>query len=261
MYICYQKKMLRLSQVWFYEKRTDFPGKENGDTSDAKKADIAFFHGIKEPEKGAFTICQTFHTQISDLTLTEEELFSKISKTERYQIRKNMREDVTVKTWNSRQILEDPGVLEALAQMFEAMYASKGKAKTMNREQVKAYARAGGLYITCVEKDGEALVYHSYTMDGENARLLHSVSDFREREDANLIAHSNKRLHWEDMKLFAALGIKYYDWGGISSLEEPNGIDKFKMKFGGELTTYYNVFAGQTLLGKLAILAMKVKGF
>ena len=98
-------------------------------------------------------------------------------------------------------------------------------------------------------------------MDEKNARLLHSVSDFREREDASLIARSNKRLHWADMELFSSMGIEVYDWGGISSLEKPNGIDSFKMKFGGQLVTRYNVFLGRTILGKLAILALKIKGF
>lgn len=62
------------------------------------------------------------------------------------------------------------------------------------------------------------------------------------------------------MKLFAGIGIQKYDWGGISSLTEPNGIDVFKMKFGGDLTTYYNVITGQTPLGKLAMLVLKKKG-
>lgn len=31
--------------------------------------------------------------------------------------------------------------------------------------------------------------------------------------------------------------------GGISSYSNPNGIDKFKMSFGGEYRKYFNVFA------------------
>lgn len=36
--------------------------------------------------------------------------------------------------------------------------------------------------------------------------------------------------------------LKEYDWGGIASYESPNGIDKFKMSFGGEYRKYYNLF-------------------
>lgn len=255
MVIKYRKKMLRLAQIWF----EPVPAGRTAGTE--KGTDIAFYHQVEKPVSGLFAISRPFHTQVSDLTLPGEELFSQISKTERYQIRKNMRDDVTVENWDSPSLLEHPEVLEGLAEMFEAMYASKNTPKTMNREQILQYAKAGGLFVTCVKKDGEALVYHSYTMDEKNARLLHSVSDFREREDASLIARSNKRLHWADMELFSSMGIEVYDWGGISSLEKPNGIDSFKMKFGGQLVTRYNVFLGRTILGKLAILALKIKGF
>ena len=31
-----------------------------------------------------------------------------------------------------------------------------------------------------------------------------------------------------------------YDWGGLSSFDNPNGIDTFKMSFGGEKVIYYD---------------------
>lgn len=37
----------------------------------------------------------------------------------------------------------------------------------------------------------------------------------------------------------------------------PNGIDAFKFKFGGETLTYYNVYEGISLIGKLAIGVLK----
>lgn len=30
------------------------------------------------------------------------------------------------------------------------------------------------------------------------------------------------------------MGVKEYDWGGMASYESPNGINKFRMSFGGE---------------------------
>ena len=59
-------------------------------------------------------------------------------------------------------------------------------------------------------------------------------------------------------KTFRKKGLIRYDWGGISDFDNPNGIDEFKLKFGGEKITYYNIFAGNTLLGKLAVTAMKL---
>ena len=72
-----------------------------------------------------------------------------------------------------------------------------------------------------------------------------------------MIGRANKRLHWEYIKYFKQKGLLRYDWGGISDFENPNGIDEFKLKFGGEKITYYNIFAGNTVLGKAAVLAMK----
>ena len=73
------------------------------------------------------------------------------------------------------------------------------------------------------------------------------------------MARANKRLHWEDMKLFKERGVSLYDWGGISDPDHPNGIDAFKMKFGGKPLTYYNVLKGITVLGRLGIRVMKLK--
>ena len=131
----------------------------------------------------------------------------------------------------------------------------------MNLEQMRAYAREGALYCSRVRKDGEDLVYHSYLADETCARLLHSVSDFRESQDGALISRANRGLHWEDMKRFAKKGLSVYDWGGIPNPEAPNGIDQFKIKFGGEPVTYYNAIEGRSVLGKLAVLALRIKGF
>lgn len=55
------------------------------------------------------------------------------------------------------------------------------------------------------------------------------------------------------------MGITQYDWGGIANPEEPNGIDQFKMGFGGEAASYYNVIIGVSLLGKITLSSMKAK--
>ena len=75
--------------------------------------------------------------------------------------------------------------------------------------------------------------YHSCICDDKNIRLLHSCSEFRETDTAfrNAIGRANKYLHWKDMLYFINQHKEKYDWGGISSFDTPNGIDKFKMSF------------------------------
>ena len=69
---------------------------------------------------------------------------------------------------------------------------------------------------------------------------------------------ANKFLHWHDWLLLKNIGVIEYDWGGIASYDNPNGIDKFKMSFGGEYRKYYNISAVCSLRAKLYTLLRKV---
>ena len=65
----YRKKGIRITQVW-YPDQTDLSN---------VKTDILFFHGVEKKDTEKNRIYTTFHTQMSDLTLTEEELLEKIN--------------------------------------------------------------------------------------------------------------------------------------------------------------------------------------
>ena len=111
--------------------------------------------------------------------------------------------------------------------------------------------------------DGETLSVHTYLDLGDTARLYHSCSLFRDRkEEAALIGRSNKRLHWEDMLYFKNKGFTTYDWGGISSFDNPNGIDTFKLSFSGDVErdrhTYYNGQIPVTLKGRIMLKAYRI---
>ncbi len=245
--ITYKKKGIRITQVWF-------------PTEDWKslKTDLFFVHGVYEKEsKGVW---QTFHTLLSDLSASEEDLMAAIHKNVRYEIRRNQKEDVTYRIYTAKEIAEDKELLDKFAAMYEAMYAEKGMKQTLNKEQMMLYAGADALMISAMMMGEDAAVMHSYIVEGEKVRLLHSVSEFRREDmDANFIARCNKRLHWEDFCYFKQEGRTEYDWGGVSSLENPNGIDAFKFKFGGKPFTYYNQYAAGSFLGKMMLLGLKLK--
>lgn len=247
--ITYRKKKVAVTQLWFA-----------GDMAAGQqvKTDILFFHGM--PFKAADRDCLSteFHTLISNLSESEETLFSKINKNVRYEIRRNCKETAEYKTFTSKELAEQPEVTEQFADMYELMYREKGVKAAFNMTQFKAYMKEEAIMLTAIYEGGRPLVFHSYIVGEDQVRLLHSVSDFRSGEvDANLVARANKRLHWEDMLLFQKEGRRSYDWGGVSSLEKPNGIDAFKFKFGGEPLTYYNVYKGKSWLGKMAVFVMK----
>lgn len=250
MYISYRKHGVRIGQVWFEEKWEKTP----------PSPDIVFFHGMKERQEGKDCRTDIFHTLSQDLLLPEEELYSGIQKNVRYEIRKNEKEPMEIRVLEAQELVRCPESLKELEAMYEAMYRSKGMKQRLNHEQLLCYAKTDALVLTEILSQEQILVIHSYLTDGKQTRLLHSVSEFRDGTcDANLVARANKRLHWEDIKLFKERGVSLYDWGGISDPDHPNGIDAFKMKFGGKPLTYYNVLKGVTVLGKLGIRAMNLK--
>lgn len=252
MNIVYKKKGIRIKHNWFCDSIEL--------SQNANKVDVLFFHQMLSEPEIKNVVCEEFHTLITDLKREEEEILSDINKTERYQIRKNTREDVKILYYDSVTLLKEEGILNQLEQIYKSMYAAKGIHQSINHEQMICYAKEGALVLSCAWLGDVPLVMHTYLRDNRQARLLHSVSEFRTNDiDANLIARANKRLHWEDIRLFRELGLCTYDWGGISSFENPNGIDIFKMKFGGKPVTHYNIILGNSLLGKIGIFLFKLK--
>lgn len=250
----YQKKFLKVNQIWYPKEVTI-----SQLLAQKRKADILFVHGVLEKEKkGGFRGWQEYHTCMSDLTLSEEELLAAINKTVRYQFRRSEKDSIEIFFYGKKDIEKSPELLSAFANIYERMYRSKGSDTKLNMRAIKKYLEVDAIIFSAVWYEGEMIVFHSYICDATDTRLLHSASCFREESaDQSMIGRANKRLHWEDMKYFKNKGLLRYDWGGISDFENPNGIDEFKMKFGGEKTTYYNVFVGNTPLGKLAVTAMK----
>lgn len=237
-------------QVWFPEE---------GNKTRCR-GDICFVHGVTETEVNKNLFYQTFHSLVSDLCIDEEEQLSKINKNVRYEIRRSNKEDVYTKVYSSDELMKNEQVLTQFGDMYEQMYKQKGMDAKINFRQINEYVKTGSFLLTAVCENEKPLVFHSYIMGEKTVRLLHSVSDFRsDNADANMIARTNKRLHWDDICLFKKMGKEKYDWGGISDFENPNGIDAFKLKFGGTPVTYYNQYEGISLLGKIAVSYMKRK--
>lgn len=253
--VLYQKKFLKVNQIWYPGKTAIAELLRQG-----RKADILFVHGVAAEEtKGRFCGWQEYHTCMNDITLPEEEMLAAVNKAVRYQFRRSEKDQIAIRFYTKSDIEQAPELLSAFADIYERMYQSKGSDTRLNLSAVKKYLEADGILFSAVWRAGELLLFHSYICDDTDARLLHSASCFREESaDQSMIGRANKRLHWEDILYFKKKGLLRYDWGGISDFDNPNGIDEFKLKFGGDKITYYNVFAGNTLLGKLAVAGMKL---
>lgn len=179
-----------------------------------------------------------------------------LSKNTLYEIRRAKKEKVETFFYNSNEILSTPELIEDFGLFYSKMYEEKGlQLHQLPYNQLVACANENGLIISLAKIDGETVVYHSYIVDDNNARLWHSCSLFRnlDNKQKNAIGRANKYLHYSDVEFFLKKGIHKYDWGGISSFLEPNGIDKFKLSFGGEPTDYYNITIRHSLKARLAL--------
>lgn len=183
-------------------------------------------------------------TLISDLSCSEDELRAKMTKTVKNEINRSIRENVAINSYDGREITDS--LLEDFSSMYYEMYEEKGlHGHYLPVNELKEYAKHNALVVTTAEIDGKIVVYHSYIKDDAHSRFLQSCSEFRVADNAtrNAIGRANKYLHWNDWMLLKSMGIIEYDWGGIASYDNPNGIDRFKMSFGGEYRKYYNISA------------------
>lgn len=184
------------------------------------------------------------HTLITDLTVAEDEIVQSFTRTFRYQVNRAQREEILTHVFTSEQLSKDDAVIKSFSEMYRLMFEEKGrKNASINTRELEAYIKSNSLIITCTYLKDNPVVYHSYVCDGKHARLLHSCSEFRAAENAtrNAIGRANKYLHVQDMRYFISLGYEEYDWGGVFSYDGDDGIDKFKMSFGGTHRDYYNI--------------------
>lgn len=251
----YKKNMLKIQNVWFANEE-DVP--KVLELSKVIGVDVLNIHGVKFLRKPEGWNEQ--YTIVSDLNEAEEEMFSKIRKNYRYEIRRTEKEGVIIKQYNSKEFADEEALLDAFEDTYNQMYRDKGMKTVFNRAQVEEYLRTGCMFVSIGFFDETPYVFHSYIYNSDKVRFYYSTSPFRRDKDvAALIGRINKAVHWCDMKMFKKMGVTNYDWGGISDEDASNGIDQFKAGFGGHIEKYYNKFIGVSLKGKMAIKLMEVK--
>ena len=248
----YDKCGVKIQNIWFagYDDINKIKKDARND-----KIDIIFLHGVDFNDTHSDWSEQ--YTLVSDLRETEEKLHEKISKTFKYDIRRAIKEEVKIRIFNSEEFILEEDLIDEFEKTYNQMYQDKGMNVSFNRKQMIEYLRTGCLIVSIGFYKDEPYVFHSYIYNSTNARLLHSTSSFRnDKEVAALIGRMNKAMHWNDLIKFKEMGVIYYDWGGISAKDAPNGIDQFKVSFGGDIKKYYNKIIGVSLKGK-AIVAIK----
>ena len=222
------------------------------------KADVVYLHssdsGEMDVSKG--TILQKQYTLLTDLKYSEEEILANIKKNCKYEIRRSEREEVQVHFYEKQQICENMEIIKKFETTYNQMFDKKRlSGYRFNLELVEKAIEMNSILISsCTNASGDNEVFHAYLRDNESCVLMYSASPLWGNEDkdkANEIGRMNKYLHWKDIQYFKNNGLSRYEWGGISDPKEPNGIDRFKMEFGGEVAQYNNYIIPVSIIGRV----------
>lgn len=245
----YRKQFFSIEHVWFSDK------------IEKSQADVTMYHGLQSSELAGNINCAYIKinkqsTIITDLSLPSELLWKKINKGTKYEIRRAEKEEIRVAYFTGSDMPDN--LLDDFEQTYCRMYSAKGMKKAFNRRLVRKYMDNNMIVFSVAYYQDEPLVFHSYIVDKLNARFYYSCSPFRDMPEISaVIGRMNRFLHWKDFEYFKEREIDVYDWGGINSRENPDGISRFKLEFGGNPVDRYNYIVANTFLGKVAFLIMR----
>lgn len=236
---------LKINRVWFLTNY--YNSKEEITNCDIVR--LIRYRGtdIKEIGEEQYTI-------FTELTLDENEILQKMNKNVRYEIRRASKEDLKISIYDYKDLLRDKKILKDFKSTYDSFAEISGQPELKNDfddRKILSYIENKCIKVSeIVFCNGR--VFHMYVYDEDNSCLIYSASDFRNSNvDRNLAGRANKLLHYNDMLHFKSIGVKNYDWGNISSKDNPNGIDIFKMSFGGEIEKIRNIFIPITIKGKI----------
>lgn len=227
------------------------------------KCDVVYMHSNDIPkannELKNGVLRQEQYTVVNNLLQTEEELYSKISKTLRYEIRRGQKEQTDCVIYQDDLKLSD---LNEFEKIYNEMFKSKKLRNRFNKQLVKEGLKKKNIVISKATNpdNSKCIVYHAYLVDGNSTLLMYSASTLatlKQKQDINMIGWMNKYLHWYDMKWFKSQGYSKYDWGGIGDINNLNGIARFKLCYGGEMVTHYNYLKSISYKGKLYVALVK----
>ncbi len=256
-----RKKYVKIRNFWFETDRN---------RSEESGADFAEYHDlarIPADKTGVIGIMKR-QTLVTDLTADEEVLKSAFRKNTKYEIRRAVKEGCTAVFYDADVLKKNDELIRKINREHARLFRMKGARVKDEYPYMHAAASKNMLSASAAFFSDQAeCVYHVYVTGNKTARLLHSVSVYRDavsNDERSAIGRANRFLHFQDMMHFKEMGYAVYDWGGYSQEEEFKSISDFKLSFGGREETVYTIYYAASLLGKLLSGAVKkfwLKGF
>lgn len=203
---------------------------------------FTFYYRIIVSQKHFGFIQKKYYTVNILLDKSLEEIFNGFTSTVKNEIRRGERENIKF------------GFIYDI-EKFKRFYNSFAFEKEIPKlDEALFYGYKDKLCITCATYKNEILSAHAYVVDKQAGitRLLYSSSiRLIEDVDSNFISRANKYLHFKDMEYFKTNGYLIYDFGGYAynTIEiQKQGINKFKLSFGGEVVKYFDYQSYLTVL-------------
>lgn len=227
---------------------------------DSANTDIYLIHGAQYRKQPFSLMFFPQASLIKYLRGSEEDVWASLGKHSRKFIQRSIREATEVTLLAPEKITDE--TLEICASLYERMKAAKGIPDNFNTDLAKTYTANRNLMVALAYVNGTPVGFKASIYDQSHLRSWVSAFSFREDEfDRHVISRAHQQVEWQIMRWCLVNGIEYYDFGGISSFEKPNGIDEFKIAMAkdGERVEYDNFLVGKSLVGKLAILGYALK--
>lgn len=247
----------------------DFWFETDRNKEEEKGADFAQYHDLRSvsTDKHGLVVVQPRKTLVNNLNEDAEEIIAHFKKNTKYEVRRATKEGCYSKFIIGSEVCSHEDILKRIDSAHAQMFTDKGKQSKSEFPVMIAAARANMLAVSIgFLADGREGAYHVYIVGNGIARLLHSISVFREVEtndDKNAIGRLNRFLHYDDMINLKKSGYQTYDWGGYSEEEQLKSISEFKAAFGGDIIDVYTAIYATSMIGKLTsgvIKKFKFKG-
>lgn len=252
--ICFEKN--GLFKVVHYHLTKKCPIKQD------KKCDVVIYSDLdstNDEDAKFLNLQKTFVFNLSGFK-DEEEIKSNMCSTIKNNINFCKSHGVIVEFFEGDNISLD--ILNDFINMLKKMSIQKRlKSKIVKLKTLRQYMDRNNLILSRTVFNTSVISYHVYLADGINCVLWFSCSLFRGKNnnvDRNFVGKCNRFHHFEDICYFYKKDYLSYDWGGVSSFENPNGIDNFKFSFPGEKITKYEILKPLSFRGKIYML---LKGY
>ena len=172
------------------------------------------------------------HTNILDLTKTEDELLAGMRRQTRYEVRQAEKKDVVVSWQSSEAAVDEFFVVQADTAKRQGFIPPSRK---FLRAQVEAFGDDARIYRA--EKDGTLLSLALILFSGDEADYFEAASTPDSRKYPGAYA-----IQWQAIRDAITAGKTRYNFWGIAYTDDPKhryaGVTTFKRGFGGRDETY-----------------------